>query len=79
MFPFCHRTIIQCRIKSALPIWQCNLYLSISFIGGGLSEDDLDLNNSGLITIVILFHGCQVDANLVSITVFCSHNGGSLH
>lgn len=60
---------------------------------GGLYEDDLDLNDSVLITIVILYHGChfivfpcihlsgtwQVDANLVSITVFCSHNGGSLH
>lgn len=73
MFPFCHRTIIQCRIKSALPIWQCNLYLlpcitEVKFIHffywGGLSEDDLDLNNSGLITIVILFHGCHFSVSL---------------
>lgn len=57
-----------------------------------MSEDDLDLNNSVLITTVILYHFChldfpcmhlsvtwQVDANLVSITVFCSHNCDSLH
>lgn len=33
-------------------------------MGGGVSEDDLDLNNSGLITIVILYHGCHFSVSL---------------
>lgn len=106
MFPFCCRTIVQCRIHRALAVQSINM-ASVSlngritslycvktefFLGGGGSEDDLDLNNSVLVTIVIFYHGChlafpcmhlsatwQVDANLVSFIVICSHNGGSLH